>query len=440
MSREFAHTDGSALPVWLGKREKINEPLFCEELLKENQLRYINGSFFSTMGAVDENELSAQIYKTISPYVTSNVGRHTENIMKALKLRCFGTEIIALPDEIHVQNGVLKTDGTFIPEIRFCAHRMNVNYDPAEKRIPVHFLKFLDDMLDAEDIITLQEYLGYCLIPQTNAQKAMFIIGNGGEGKSCTGVVMQSIFGSSMVTGNLHSLETNRFSRYKLLNKLVMVDDDVQMSAFSSTGTIKNLITSRIPVEVEAKGIQSMQAELYARFICFGNGSPKALYDKSDGFTRRLMILTTNPVPKNRVSDPNITDKFIAEKDLIFLWMLEGLKRLIANNFRFTISERTKQNLSDMAADNCNIAEFLAYCEYVSFGEEYEVSSNQLYGGYCHWCSVNGLTQLKQDTFTGWLKSHSQNYNISYTTNVKKDNKHIRGFKGIRTSYVPFVA
>ena len=426
--------------MWLGKREKINEPLFCEELLKENQLRYINGSFFSTMGAVDENELSAQIYKTISPYVTSNVGRHTENIMKALKLRCFGTEIIALPDEIHVQNGVLKTDGTFIPEIRFCAHRMNVNYDPAEKRIPVHFLKFLDDMLDAEDIITLQEYLGYCLIPQTNAQKAMFIIGNGGEGKSCTGVVMQSIFGSSMVTGNLHSLETNRFSRYKLLNKLVMVDDDVQMSAFSSTGTIKNLITSRIPVEVEAKGIQSMQAELYARFICFGNGSPKALYDKSDGFTRRLMILTTNPVPKNRVSDPNITDKFIAEKDLIFLWMLEGLKRLIANNFRFTISERTKQNLSDMAADNCNIAEFLAYCEYVSFGEEYEVSSNQLYGGYCHWCSVNGLTQLKQDTFTGWLKSHSQNYNISYTTNIKKDNKHIRGFKGIRTSYVPFVA
>lgn len=327
--------------MWLGEREKINEPLFCEELLKDKQLRYINGSFFSTMGAVDENELSAQIYKTISPYVTSNVGRHTENIMKALKLRCFGTEIIALPDEIHVQNGVLKTDGTFIPEIRFCAHRMNANFDPVayeEGKLPEHFLKFLEDMLDAEDIITLQEYLGYCLIPLTNAQKALFIIGNGGEGKSCIGVVMQSIFGSSMVTGNFHSLETNRFSRYKLLNKLVLVDDDVQMAAFPSTGTIKNLITSRIPVEVEAKGVQSMQAELYARFICFGNGSPKALYDKSDGFTRRLLILTTNPVPKERVPDPNITDKFVAEKDLIFLWMLEGLKRLIANNFRFTIS------------------------------------------------------------------------------------------------------
>ena len=96
MSREFTHTDGSALPVWLGEREKINEPLFCEELLKENQLRYINGSFFSTMGAVDENELSAQIYKTISPYVTSNVSRHTENIMKASIMTVRGTSSLSM--------------------------------------------------------------------------------------------------------------------------------------------------------------------------------------------------------------------------------------------------------------------------------------------------------------------------------------------------------
>lgn len=36
MSREFTHTDESALPVWLGEKERINEPLFCEELLKDN--------------------------------------------------------------------------------------------------------------------------------------------------------------------------------------------------------------------------------------------------------------------------------------------------------------------------------------------------------------------------------------------------------------------
>ena len=392
------------------------------------------------MGAVNENELSAQIFNTISPYIKSSLAKHTESIMKALKLKCFGTEIIAAPDEIHVLNGVLKTDGTWIPEIRFCAHRINVHYDPAAYDgvyYPEHFLNFLYDMLDGDDITTLQEYLGYCLLPLTTAQKALFIIGNGGEGKSCIGVVMQSIFGNSMVTGNFHSLETNRFSRYKLLNKLVMLDDDVQMAALPSTGTIKNLITSRIPVEVEAKGVQSMQADLYARLICFGNGSPKALYDKSDGFTRRLIILTTNPVPKGRIPDPNITDKFIAEKDLIFLWMFDGLKRLIANNFRFTISGRTKRNLSDMAAENCNIAEFLDDREYITFGAEYEVSSNQLYGGYSHWCLANGLTQLKQETFTIWLKNNSQKYEISYSTNISAGNKHIRGFKGIKTSYTP---
>lgn len=37
LSREFAHTDESALPVWLGEKEKINKPLFCEELLKTDR-------------------------------------------------------------------------------------------------------------------------------------------------------------------------------------------------------------------------------------------------------------------------------------------------------------------------------------------------------------------------------------------------------------------
>lgn len=47
---------------------------------------------------------------------------------------------------------------------------------------------------------------------------------------------------------------------------------------------IKNLVTAEIPIDVEAKGKQSEQALLYTRLLCLGNGSPKALYDKSKGF------------------------------------------------------------------------------------------------------------------------------------------------------------
>ena len=45
-----------------------------------------------------------------------------------------------------------------------------------------------------DDITTLQEFMGYCLIPSTKAQAMMFIIGNGGEGKSRIGIIMKEIF------------------------------------------------------------------------------------------------------------------------------------------------------------------------------------------------------------------------------------------------------
>ena len=180
----------------------------------------------------------------------------------------------------------------------------------------------------------------------------------------------------------------------------IMLDDDVQMSALPSTGYIKNLITAKIPVDVEAKGQQSRQAEIYARFICFGNGSPKALYDKSDGFARRLIILTTKPVPSDRVPNPNITDEFISEKEKIFCWIFEGLKRLIANNFRFTVSEKAKRNVAELVSENCNIIDFLADRNYIAFGKDLEATSNDLFGGYSHWCSQNDLTPMKQHSFT----------------------------------------
>jgi len=295
-------------------------------------------------------------------------------------------------------------------------------------------------MLEPDDILTLQEYLGYCLIPTTTAQKALFLIGNGGEGKSCVGAVVKSIFGDSAVTGNFQAIETDKFSRYKLINKLVMIDDDMQMTALPSTGIIKNLITSKIPVEVEAKGQQSRQISLYSRFICLGNGSPRALYDKSDGFTRRMLILTTKAVSKDRVIDPDLTTKLITEKEGIFVWMFAGLQRLTANNYEFTLSDKSRANLNELATENCNIAEYLTDGDYISFGDTFSATSNDLYGGYSQWCGMNGLTALRQDTFTSWLKSNSERYRIRYSTNImNRDNRHVRGFKGIRTAYIPII-
>lgn len=424
-------------PNWYNGKS-INEVEFCIEFVQSRPLKCIGGKLYGIDGEISDSELCHDISVMLTEFVTTGISRKVKSLLEALKLFCHSEPIPVAENEIHLLNGILKTDGTWISEKRFCVNRLNVFYRPEmqnENYYPDNFLKFLDELLDFEDVKTLQEYLGYCLIPSTKGQAMLFIIGNGGEGKSRIGVVLQEIFKSAMVTGNFQRIETDRFFRYNLQNKLLMLDDDMQMSALSTTGIIKNLVTAEIPVDVEAKGFQSEQAVLYPRFLCFGNGSPKALYDKSDGFARRLLILTTKQKPPNRIDDPYLAERFITEKEKIFCWIFDGLKRLINNNFRFTISEKTRRNASEAMADNCNIIEFLSDKGYIEFGADFQESTTNLYSGYIDWCHKNLLTELKKDTFSSWLKANSEKYNIRFSTHIKTDNREVRGYKGIRSRF-----
>ena len=409
-------------PNWLSDEKKINEPLFCESFCRGREQRCIAGRFYSVDGAASADEITAKISELlIQNGITTGIANRSKALFEALKLFCHSEPLTPSENEIHVLNGVIRVDGregeppTFTLEKKFCVNRLNICYDSEIWRriyYPANFQAFLYELLDSEDVLTLQEFLGYCLIPSTKAQKALFIIGNGGEGKSRIGVVLNEIFGSAMLSGNFQRVEDDKFFRCNLVDKLLMNDDDMQMTALKSTGYIKNIITAEVPIDVEPKGKQSRQARVYSRFLCFGNGSPKALCDKSDGFSRRLLILTTKPKPEQ-----------------IFCWLLDGLRRLKKNNFRFTVSEKTRANLAEAVAENCNIIEFLG--EAVGFDKNKAVPSKLLYNFYADWCEENGLTALKRDSFISWLKTNAGAYSVRHSNNIRTAQGRVRGFEGI---------
>lgn len=104
----------------------------------------------------------------------------------------------------------------------------------------------------------------------------------------------------------------------------------MKTEALPQTNNLKTLVTLEDKIDIERKGMQSMQGTLYVRFTCFGNGGLHALYDKSNGFYRRQLLLTTKERPAGRVDDPFLIDKMRREKEGILLWALKGLNRLIA--------------------------------------------------------------------------------------------------------------
>ena len=200
--------------------------------MQNRPLKCIGGKLYDIDGEISNSEICHDISVMLTEFVTTGISRKVKSLLKALKLFSHSEPIPVLENEIHLLNGILKTDGTWISEKQFCVNRLNVFYRSEmqnNNNSPDNFIKFLYELLDFEDVKTLQEYLGYCLIPSTKGQAMLFIIGNGGEGKSRIGVVLQEIFKCAMVTGNFQRIETDRFFRYNLQNKLLMFDDDMQM-------------------------------------------------------------------------------------------------------------------------------------------------------------------------------------------------------------------
>jgi len=419
------------LPVWLDGR-KINEVLFCEEFLRKHPMIYINDTFFTVDGRVtDENYLKKQIHDYVRPYVTSGIAKRAVNLLDALRVECWTPPLPVYLDRIHLANGTLFLDGTFKEEKDFCINRLPVRYNPKALQ-PEKWLHFLSQLLEPDDIPTLQEFMGYCLVPTTKGQKMLILTGKGGEGKSRIGLVLRSLLGSGMNTGSIAKVETNPFARADLEHELLMVDDDMKLEALPQTNHIKAIVTAELPLDLEKKGKQSYQGQLYVRFLGLGNGNLRSLYDRSVGFFRRQIILTAKERDENRVDDPFIAEKMCAEAEGIFLWAMEGLRRLIANNYRFTISQKAQENMTAAVTDGNNIIEFLQSEGYIRFKADYETSSKDLYAVYKMWCEDNAINSLSAKSFGSYLKQNADTYGLEYTNKIHiGGGKYARGFVGL---------
>ena len=339
--RKSANLDA---PVWFDGTN-ISEALFCDEFLNSRKIIFANGAFFTPDGRVtDDLPLRGEIYEKLKCCAVNNIPRKITNILEVMKLAAHIEDFAPEADRIHLANGTLKLDGSFTegrPNI--VRSRLPVAYRP-DAPAPVRWLSFLDGLLYAEDIPTLQEFIGYCLIPSNKGQRMMVIKGNGGEGKSQIGAVLGALLGSNTKDGSIGKISENRFARADLEHILLCVDDDMRMEALRQTNYVKSIVTAQGKMDLERKGKQSYQGWMFARLLAFSNGDLQALYDRSDGFYRRQLVLTTREKPAGRVDDPDLAEKMKAEVEGIFLWAFEGLQRLAANNFKFTESQRTRDN------------------------------------------------------------------------------------------------
>ena len=432
--------DNRLLPDWFDGKT-INEARFCEDFLQTHRIVFANGAFFTPDGRVtDDLPLRAEIYDALKSWAISNIAKKITNILEVLKREAQAADVPPQTDRIHLSNGTLLLDGSFTPgRPEIVRNRLPVSYNPDAPE-PTIWLQFLDGLLFPEDIPTLQEFIGYCLIPSNKGQRMMVIKGSGGEGKSQIGVVLSRIFGANMKDGSIGKISENRFARADLEHVLLCVDDDMRMEALRQTNYVKSIVTAQGKMDLERKGKQSYQGWMFARLLAFSNGDLQALYDRSNGFYRRQLVLTTRERPKDRIDDPDLAEKMKSEVEGIFLWAFAGLQRLVANNFRFTESERARESRETAKRENNNIEDFLQSEGYILRKADCSISSKELYEIYRMWCEENSFPALKPRSFGDCMVALASKYQLEYHNNVhNKAGRRVWGYEGLAALVIPSI-
>ena len=107
---------------------------------------------------------------------------------------------------------------------------------------------------------------------------------------------------------------------------------------------------------------------------------------------------------------------------------LEGLHRLLANRYQFTISERSIQNLEAAMADSDNLTQFMQATAYVRFKPDTEERSTYLYRAYTKWCEDNLESPVPQKKFSQFLLKNAGKYGLTFSKHIEGK---YRGFRGV---------
>lgn len=420
--------------LFINREKKIlNENEFAKCFTEINKLQYSNGLFYTNTGRKTEDMIAQDIWRSLDALsISTNVDNKTKKLLGAVKL-CSTIEKLKVSENIiPFANGDLDVSKKVFYKGRYnpSPYRLHVSLEDDFPDTP-NFRKWLTDLMSHDDMLVFQEYLGYCLVPNTKAQKALFLVGEGGAGKSVLGVILEAILGDAMIsTPNTQEFMQDKFKLPELENKLVLYDDDLDNAALSSTGLYKKLITNNLSITADRKYGHPFKFQPFVRLVSCCNEMLTSAYDQTNGFYRRLLPIVIKPKRADFKPDPQFYDKIRKEANGIVGFALEGLFRLINRGWELAESSSTKDYLNDKKAIGNHFPDFLETV--FDYEDNAVVSSADLKRVYEVWCSKNACVPRKDRALQTYLIDNSEKLNIKYSTNVMVNNTRLRGYKGLK--------
>lgn len=309
-------------------------------------------------------------------------------------------------DYFNVKNGLYQlSTGQLLPHTPdyISLVQSPVEYDP-NATCP-NWNQCLEAWMEGEEkeekIKILQQFAGYLLTPSMAHAKALFLVGDGGNGKSTFADTLGMIIGNEGTSRiDLEDLY-GTFGLKGLIGKRLNIIEEVGGNYYQSH-KLKKLISGE-ELTINMKYKDQFKFRPTAKFIFAVNTMPR-VDDSSSATERRISVVQFN---NNFRNNPNIAlrsfDGLLAQElSGILNWMIEG-EKILRKSKSFTITQEQKSVLAEYREENSSVDGFVGEC--LEYGEGLSVSSRTLYDEYKEYCVKDGRKFKSAIAFTKEMKA-----------------------------------
>ncbi len=295
-----------------------------------------------------------------------------------------------------------------------------------------HWDSFIDTLSGGSKNIqrVLQEYAGLTIsnISGNRVKKVLLLNGKGDTGKSKYIEALCRIVGEENSINLKMQQLSDRFSLSAIYGKRIVFNGDLPNSTLEDPSTLKE-ITGGDALSAEFKGKDKFMFTYKGVLIFACNNLPYVKGDTGQHLFDRFLIVPCNNVIPVEHRDPLLMDKLMEDKDHILKWALEGLERLISQNYIFTNAPELEEQKEKYMLQ-CDSTRAFIHENYTVTGLATDkVKSANLYIDYENYCRDNEDRPCSSKKFTERIgtnlgiikrKSHGLMYYIGLSKNYIK--------------------
>lgn len=432
-------------PPWYEQNEKTKGVKLVKGLLKNNLIKnmdYIIAGSSSSKGLMhiyrngvyklaSQNWICSEISKYIIPRLQNSGNINDIAEMLTYKEPVNFDDINGKEDIINLKNGLynIKTK-ELKPHSKdyISCYQLNCEYKNNIENLR-HWDSFIDTLSNGSKDVqkVLQEYAGLTLsnITGNRVKKVLLLLGKGDTGKSKYIEALCRIVGEENSINLKMQQLSDRFSLSAIYGKRIVFNGDLPNSTLDDPSTLKE-ITGGDALSAEFKGKDKFMFTYKGVLIFACNNLPYVKGDTGQHLFDRFLIVPCNNVIPVEQRDPLLIEKLMEDKDHILQWALEGLERLIKQNYRFTKAQELEEQKEKYMLRCDSTRAFIKENYTVTGLALNKVKASNLYIQYENYCNHNEDRACSSKKFTERLENNlgilkRKSHGLMYFNGISKN-------------------